>query len=162
MHKSLSALALLALLTGCEPPSTEKLLGITYKPLGGMRLREHWTEEESKPGGPKVGTTGVRFSRGLEFLSVPGLAVPVDMDPEDVLAAAGQPVPGTRTSLRTGRLHVGPVQRAEFKDATSRTLVYYAPLDGRGLLVRVSFPEKEYGKQVAELEPTIVQMTLAD
>jgi hypothetical protein len=145
MRSSLSAGVLLLLCAACSRPYSSPLLGLEYEPPSGMAL----VGEEQGP--PAV----ARFGRGLTLYSVPGLTLAADAPPEEVLQAAGLEVAGTRMSARTGSVAAGPVGRYEYKAADGRTLVYYLPLQDRGVLVHFRAPEQEYGALSAQVERSL-------
>jgi hypothetical protein len=120
-------------------------LGLQYEPPPGMALRA----EESGP--PAV----ARFEGGLELRSVEGKPPALDAAPEQVLGAAGVPVPGKQLNATQGTLTAGPVARYEFQQGTSRTLVYFIPRPERFVLVLYSAPERDYGPGSARVERSL-------
>lgn len=137
---------LLCCALACSRKLESNTLGLQYEPPSGMALS---TEE---PGPPAV----ARFDGGLEVRSVPGKGAPrLDSPPEDVLGAAGIPVPGRRLNATQGTLPAGPVARYEFQQGTSRTLVYFLPLEDRFVLVLYTAPERDYGPGSARVERSL-------
>jgi hypothetical protein len=105
--------------------------------------------EESGP--PAV----VRFEGGLELRSVEGKPPALDVAPEQVLGAAGVPVPGRQVNATQGTLPAGQVARYEFQQGTSRTLVYFLPRPERFVLVLYTAPERDYGPGSARVERSL-------
>ncbi len=120
-------------------------LGVQYEPPPGMALRAE------EPGPPLV----ARFEGGLELRSVQGTPPKLEAQPEEVLAAAGVPVPGRRLNATQGTLTAGPVARYEFQQGASRTLVYFIPREDRFVLVLYSAPERDYGPGSAKVERSL-------
>ena len=131
--------------TACSRRLESTSLGIRYEPPSGMALR---TEE---PGPPAV----ARFEGGLELRSVPGPPPRLEAGAEEVLGAAGVPVPGTRLNATQGTLPAGTVARYEFQQGGSRTLVYFLPRPDRFLLVLYTAPERDYGPGSARVERSL-------
>ncbi len=117
-------------------------LGLQYEPPPKMALRAE------EPGPPAV----ARFEGGLELRSVEGKPPALDAPPEQVLGAAGVPVPGRQVNATQGTLTAGPVARYEFQQGTSRTLVYFLPRPERFVLVLYTAPERDYGPGSARVE----------
>lgn len=136
---------LLCCTLACSRKVESSTLGLQYEPPSGMALRNE------EPGPPPV----AHFEGGLEVRSVQGTPPRVDAAPEDVLAAAGIPVPGRRVNATTGTLPAGPVGRYEFQQGSSRTLVYFLPLKDRFVLVRYSAPERDYGPGSSRVERSL-------
>jgi hypothetical protein len=140
---------LLWLFLSCALACSRKLeshaLGLQYEPPSGMALRSE------QPGPPAV----ARFEGGLELHSVQGTPPRLDAPPEEVLGAAGLPVPGRRLNATQGTLPAGPVARYEFQQGSSRTLVYFLPLTARFVLVLYTAPERDYGPGSARVERSL-------
>ncbi len=138
--------ALFLLLLSCSVACSRKLesntLGLQYEPPSKMALI---TEE---PGPPTV----ARFEGGLELRSVQGPPPKLEATPEEVLGAAGVPVPGRRLNATQGTIDAGPVARYEFQQGTSRTLVYFLPRADRFVLILYTAPEREYGPGSSRVE----------
>jgi len=141
-RSALLPLLLLSCTVACSRRMESSTLGLQYEPPSGMALR---TEE---PGPPAV----ARFDGGLELLSVKGKPPALDAPPEEVLGAAGIPVPGSRLNATQGTLPAGPVGRYEFKQDSKRTLVYFLPRPERFILVLYTAPERDYGPGSSKVE----------
>ncbi len=136
---------LLSCAVACSRKTELNTLGVQYEPPSGMALRGE------EPGPPAV----ARFEGGLELRSVQGTPPKVDAPPEEVLGAAGVPVPDKRLNATNGTLPAGPVARYEFQQGTSRTLVYFLPLADRSVLVLYTAPERDYGPGSARVERSL-------
>jgi hypothetical protein len=141
-RSTLLSLLLLSLTVACSRRLDSTALGLQYEPPSGMALR---TEE---PGPPAV----AHFNGGLELRSVEGKPPALDAPPEEVLLAAGVPVPGNRVNATQGTLPAGPVARYEFQKGGSRTLVYFLPRPERSVLVLYTAPERDYGPGSSRVE----------
>ncbi|HYO54889.1 hypothetical protein [Archangium sp.] len=136
---------LLSCALACSRKMESNALGLQYEPPSGMTLRAE------EPGPPAV----ARFEGGLELYSVQGTPPRLDAPPEEVLGAAGIPVPGRRLNATQGTLTAGPVARYEFQQGPSRTLVYFLPRDARFVLVLYTAPERDYGPGSARVERSL-------
>jgi hypothetical protein len=144
-RSALLPLLLLSCVVACSRHLESNALGLRYEPPPGMALRAE------EPGPPAV----ARFEGGLELRSVEGPSPRLDAAPEEVLGAAGVPVPGTRLTATQGTLDAGPVARYEFQQGTSRTLVYFLPRPERFVLVLYTAPERDYGKGSSRVERSL-------
>jgi hypothetical protein len=136
---------LLSCAVACSRKTELNALGLQYEPPSGMALRSE------EPGPPAV----ARFEGGLELRSVQGVPLKVDASPEEVLGAAGVPVPEKRLNATSGTLPAGPVARYEFQQGAARTLVYFLPLADRSVLVLYTAPERDYGPGSARVERSL-------
>lgn len=140
---------LLSCAVACSRRMDSSVLGVRYDPPSGMA-----------PAGEEAGPPAVaRFEGGLELRSVAGVPPKLDAAPEDVLAAAGMAVPGTKLNATQGTLPAGPVARYEFQQSGSRTLVYFIPRPDRFLLVLYTAPERDYGPASARVERSLSTLT---
>ncbi|WP_309892360.1 hypothetical protein [Archangium sp.] len=144
-RSTLLPLLLLSLTVACSRRLESTSLGLQYEPPSGMALRAE------EPGPPAV----TRFEGGLELRSVQGKPPALGAPPEEVLGAAGLPVPGNPVKATQGTLPAGPVARYEFQQGGSRTLVYFLPLPERFVLVLYTAPERDYGPGSARVERSL-------
>jgi hypothetical protein len=144
-RSALLPLLLLSCAVACSRRMESQALGIQYEPPPGMAVLAE------EPGPPVV----ARFQGGLELRSVQGTPPRLDAPPEEVLAAAGVPVPGTKLNATQGTLTAGPVARYELQQGTSRTLVYFLPRTDRFVLVLYTAPERDYGPGSARVERSL-------
>jgi hypothetical protein len=144
-RSALLPLLLLCCTIACSRQMESAALGLQYEPPSGMALRAE------EPGPPAV----ARFEGGLELRSVEGPPPALEAPPEEVLAAAGVSGPGTRVNAAQGTIDAGPVGRYEFKQGTSRTLVYFLPRPERFVLVLYSAPERDYGSGSSKVERSL-------
>jgi hypothetical protein len=149
MRHVLLTLPLLAVVS-CSQSYHSPLLGLAFEPPRWARL----IREQPGP------APAAYFYGGLEVHAVPGLALPVDTPVEELLAAAGLGAQGRPVSRKSGRLGVGVVGRYEFVDVAARTLVYYVPLEGRGVVLRLVVQEPAQEWMVEQLEASLETLRL--
>ena len=140
---------LLSLLLSCTVACSRKAelnpLGLQYEPPSGMALLS------VEPGQPAV----ARFEGGLELRMMEGSTPKVTAPMEVILASVGVPMPGKRLNATDGTLPTGQVARYEYQQGTSRTLIYFIPLENRYVLVLYTAPERDYGPGSARVERSL-------
>lgn len=135
---------------GCSNPYESPTLQLAYQPPSGVKLLEEKAGKVAR----------AQFSNGMVLYSIEGASLPLEQAKLDelvgaALASAGAPPCDKRLSSDLGSLPLGAVGRWECRTGAARMLVYYAPLQGRSVLVTLAAPDGQYGALATRVESTL-------